>query len=156
MKSPVLATTIAKLALTKKALDVVIMDLRPLTSMTDFFVVCSAESETQLKAIADAVVEGTEKEGSSPWHKEMGSVHWVLLDYSDVVLHIFHKNTRPYYNLEKLWGDAKMKYVKDEPPIPSARVRKPVPSKKAAAKKLSAAKKKTTKAKTSAIRKKVA
>lgn len=147
LKSPMLANAIAKLALTKKALDVVIMDLRPLTSMTDFFVVCSAESETQLKAIADAVIEGTEKKGTSPWHKETGSQHWVLLDYSDVVLHIFHKHTRPYYNLEKLWGDAKIKWVKDEKPIPSSRV-----GKKAATRR----KKTTTKARTPAVRKKVA
>ena len=147
MKSPMLANAIAKLALTKKALDVVIMDLRPLTSMTDFFVVCSAESETQLKAIADAVVEGTEKKGNGPWHKETGSPHWALLDYSDVVLHIFHKHTRPYYNLEKLWGDAEIKWVKDERPNPSPRVRKKaaMPKKKSAAR-----------AKAPAARKKVA
>lgn len=154
MKSPMLATAIAKLALTKKALDVVVMDLRPLTSMTDFFVVCSAESETQLKAIADAVLEGTERDGNGPWHKETGSAHWVLLDFSDVVLHIFHKNTRPFYNLEKLWGDAKMKYIKDEPPVASVRVRKPATTKKVVAKKEVVAKKKP--AKTLAARKKVA
>lgn len=147
MKSPMLANAIAKLALTKKALNVVIMDLRPLTSMTDFFVVCSAESETQLKAIADAVLEGTEEKGNPPWHKETGSPNWVLLDYSDVVLHIFHKNARPYYNLEKLWGDAKIKWVKDEKPLPSPRVHK----------KASATKKKTaTKTKAPTVRKKVA
>ncbi len=124
MKSSALATAVAKLALTKKAHDVVVMDLRPLTSMTDYFVVCSADSETQIKAIADAVLDGTEDKGISPWHKETGSPNWMLLDYSDVVLHIFHKNTRGYYNLEKLWGDAKMKTVKDEPPIAAARTRK--------------------------------
>jgi ribosome-associated protein len=148
-----LANAIAKLAMTKKALDVVIMDLRSLTSMTDFFVVCSAESEAQLKAIADAVIEGTEKKGTAPWHKETGSQHWLLLDYSDVVLHIFHKHTRPYYNLEKLWGDAKIKYVRDEAPIPSAhvsRVRKTVSKKK------TVTNKKTVKARVTAVRKKVA
>lgn len=124
MKSPQLANAIAKLVLTKKAHDVVIMDLRPLTSMTDFFVVCSADSDTQIKAIADAVVEGTEKKGVPPWHKEIGSLNWVLLDYSDVVLHIFHKTARSFYNLEKLWGDAKMKRVSDSKPQPSSRTRK--------------------------------
>lgn len=124
MKSPHLANAIAKLALTKKAQDVVIMDLRPLTSMTDFFVVCSADSETQIKAIADAVVEGTEKKGTPPWHKETGSPNWVLLDYSDVVLHIFHKTARTYYNLERLWGDAKIKRVRDAQPAASSSARK--------------------------------
>jgi ribosome-associated protein len=124
LKSPLLAKLIADLALTKKAHDVVVMDLRAVTTMTDFFVVCSADSETQIKAIADAVEEGTEEKGSSPWHKETGSANWVLLDYSDVVLHIFHKNTRPYYNLEKLWGDAKIKSVVDEKPVAKARAKK--------------------------------
>lgn len=131
MKSPALATAIAKLALTKKAFDVAIMDLRPVTSMTDFFVVCSADSDTQIKAIADAVEEGTKEKGVSPWHKEKGSTNWVLLDYSDVVLHIFHKHTRSYYNLEKLWGDAKIKWIRDEKPVPAPRARrKPATQKK--------------------------
>ncbi len=143
MKSPMLASAIAKLALTKKAHDVVVMDLRPLTSMTDFFVVCSADSETQIKAIADAVIDGTEKSGTAPWHKETGSAHWVLLDYSDVVLHIFHKNTRPYYNLEKLWGDAKIKKVEDKAPVKSTRSRK-------------SSRKSSVRKKSSAVRKKVA
>jgi len=111
LKSPALAQAIARLALTKKALNVVIMDLRGLTSMTDFFVVCSAESDVQIRAITDAVDEGMERKGSAAWHKESGSPNWVLLDYVDVVLHIFHKNTRQFYNLEKLWGDAKFRRV---------------------------------------------
>ncbi|MBI5472152.1 MAG: ribosome silencing factor [Ignavibacteriae bacterium] len=132
MKSSTLATAVANLALTKKAHNVVVMDLRPLTSMTDYFVICSADSESQIKAIADAVLEGTEKRGVAPWHKETGSPNWNLLDYSDVVLHIFHKNTRGYYNLEKLWGDAKTKTVVDEPA--AARRRKPAAKQKAAPK----------------------
>lgn len=115
MRSASLANTVAKLALTKKAQDVVVMDLRPLTSMTDFFVVCSADSDIQVKAIADAVIEGTEKNGNPPWHKETRSPNWVLLDYSDVVLHVFHKTARSFYNLERLWGDATFKRVTDEP-----------------------------------------
>jgi ribosome-associated protein len=130
LKAPALATAIAKLSLTKKAANVVIMDLRKLTTMTDFFVICSADSETQIKAIADAVIEGTEEKGVLPWHKESGSPNWVLLDYSDVVLHIFHRHARSYYNLEKLWGDAKMKYVGDEKPKPLARMRKTLGAKK--------------------------
>ncbi len=150
MKSTQLASTIAKLALTKKALDVVVMDLRDVTSMTDFFVVCSAESDTQIKAIADAVLDGTEEKGMVPWNKETGSTNWVLLDYSDVVLHIFHKNARTFYNLEKLWGDAKMKWVRDEKTAPPKRPKtstlvKPSPGKKKpAAKKKAALKKNTT------------
>ena len=121
MRSPLLANKIAELTLTKKASEVAIMDLRKVTSMTDFFVVCSADSDTQVKAIADAVEEGLEKKGSVAWHKEYGSANWVLLDYVDVVLHVFHKNTRPFYNLEKLWGDAAIKHVKEHEKPVSAR-----------------------------------
>ena len=116
MRAPILAKKIAELTLSKKAQDVVIMDLRGLTSIADFFVVCSADSDVQVRAIADAVEEGMDKKGSAPWHRESGSTNWILLDYVDVVLHVFHKNTRPFYNLEKLWGDAVFERVADEPP----------------------------------------
>ncbi len=116
MRASLLAKRIAELTLSKKAQDVVIMDLRGLTSIADFFVVCSADSELQVRAIADAVEEGMDKKGSVPWHRESGSPNWVLLDYVDVVLHVFHKNTRPFYNLEKLWGDAVFEHVGDEKP----------------------------------------
>lgn len=118
MRSTTLAKKIAALTLTKKAHNVVIMDLRPLTSMTDFFVVCSADSDIQIRAIGDVVVEGLEKKGVDPWHREAGSVNWLLLDYVDVVLHVFHKNTRSFYNLEKLWGDAEITKVADTTPVP--------------------------------------
>lgn len=113
MKSPALARAIARLTLTKKADDVVMMDLRGLTSMTDFFVVCSADSEVQIRAIADVVDDGMEQKGAVVWHRESGSPNWVLLDYVDVVLHIFHRNTRTFYSLEKLWGDARIQRVED-------------------------------------------
>jgi ribosome-associated protein len=121
LKTPTLAKNIAKLTLTKKAADVVLMDLRGLTTMSDFFVVCSADSDTQMKAIASAVEDGMEKKGVSPWHREAGSAQWVLLDYVDVVLHIFHKNARPYYNLERLWGDAAMERISDPGILPPKR-----------------------------------
>jgi ribosome-associated protein len=119
LRAPILAKRIAELTLSKKAHDIVIMDLRGLTSIADFFVVCSADSDTQVRAIADAVEEGMDKKGSAPWHRESGSANWVLLDYVDVVLHVFHKNTRPFYNLEKLWGDAVFEHVSDEKPAPA-------------------------------------
>lgn len=116
MTSKALAKKAAQLALTKKALDVVIMDLRKLTAMTDFFVVCSADSNTQVKAIADAVDEGLFQLGENVWHSEgLGEASWVLLDCVNVVIHIFQKQTRSFYNLEKLWGDAGFEYVSDSP-----------------------------------------
>ena len=108
------AAAIARLTLTKKAYDVAVLDLRGLTTMADFFVVCSADSEPQIRAIADAVEEGMEEKGELPWHKEAGSPNWVLLDYVDVVLHIFHKDARTFYSLDKLWGDATITAVTDE------------------------------------------
>jgi ribosome-associated protein len=125
VKSAALARKIAELTLTKKAEDVVIMDLRGLTTMSDFFVLCSGDSDVQVRAIADAVEDGMKKRGEAAWHRESGSVNWVLLDFVDVVLHVFHKNTRPFYSLEKLWGDAKIEEIVDEP--------KSVPSKRSAA-----------------------
>jgi ribosome-associated protein len=125
VKSPVLARAVARLTLTKKAGDVVIMDLRGLTSMADFFVLCSAESDVQIRAIMDAVEGGMEEKGVNAWHRESGSPHWVLLDYVDVVLHIFHTSTRTFYNLEKLWGDAKAVRVNDDAPVRKPRTTKP-------------------------------
>jgi ribosome-associated protein len=123
------------LTLTKKAQDVLLLDLRGLTSMADFFVVCSADSDTQVRAIADAVDEGLGEKGIDPWHKETGSPNWVLLDYVDVVLHVFHKNARAFYALEKLWGDAKITSVTDEPkPARAAAAKKKAPARKTAAK----------------------
>lgn len=141
MKPALLAKHIAELALTKKAEDVVLMNLRGLSSVTDFFVVCSADSDIQVRAIAAAVEDGMKLKGERPYQVERGSANWVVVDYVDVVLHVFHKNTRPFYNLEKLWGDAVITEVKDTPPVPekahaspkrSAAVKKPVAKKKVA------------------------
>ena len=105
------------------------MDLRKLTDMADFFVVCSADSDVQVKAVADAIADGTDKIGISAWHSE-GLTHrqWVLLDYVDVVVHVFHKEVRRFYGLEKLWGDAVIEAVEDtpakKPSVPARRTRK--------------------------------
>ncbi|HUN66991.1 MAG TPA: ribosome silencing factor [Bacteroidota bacterium] len=127
MTPKTLANRIAHLALTKKANDVTILDLRKLTDMTDFFVICSADSDIQVKAVSDAISEGTEKFGAAPWHSEgMTQRQWILMDYVDVVVHIFHREARRYYALEKLWGDAKAETVEDLP------VRKPAVRKRKA------------------------
>ena len=110
-----LANKIAELSLTKKAEDVVILDLRGLTSMTDYFVICSASTDKQVLAIAGAISEGLIKEKIKPWHKEgMIKGTWVLMDFVDVVTHIFHNETREYYDLEELWGDASVTKITDE------------------------------------------
>ena len=113
MDSETLALKLAELTLTKKAEDVLILDLRKLTTITDFFIICTAHSDTQVKAIADAVIEGSRKFGEKVWHKEgMSQKSWVLLDYVDVVVHIFLRETRNFYRLEKLWADAEIREVK--------------------------------------------
>jgi len=110
-----LAQKISELSLTKKAEDVVILDLRKLTSMTDYFVICSGDTDKQVKAIADAVIDDLENENIKPWHKEgYESLRWVLLDFVEVVAHIFVNDTRAYYNLEQLWGDAPVTKITDQ------------------------------------------
>jgi len=109
-----LAKRIAEFALSKKASDVALMDLRKKSSATDFFVVCSGDSEPQVKAIADAILDGMEIKGFNVWHTEgFHARRWILLDYVDVVVHVFHKELRTFYNLERLWSDAKIHPVKD-------------------------------------------
>jgi ribosome-associated protein len=114
MTSKKLASTIAQLTLTKKAEDIIILDLRKLTSITDYFVICSGQTDMQARAIADAVVEGLLPKRVKPWHREGYEVgSWVLLDFVDVVAHIFQQETRDYYRLEELWGDAPAVIVSD-------------------------------------------
>lgn len=101
-----------KLALSKKAEDIVIMDVRDLTSIADFFVICSGDSDTQIKAIADAIMDGLDREEVKVWHVEgYNARHWVLLDYVDFVVHIFQKDVRSFYDIERLWGDAKIRML---------------------------------------------
>ncbi len=114
MESKKLAEKIAELILKKKGEDIKILDLRKLTSVTDFFVICSSSSDVQNKAIADFLVEETKKIGQKPWHNEgYSNLSWVLLDFVDVVVHIFLTESRKFYNLEGLWGDAEIKEIKD-------------------------------------------
>jgi ribosome-associated protein len=106
----------AEFALSKKAENVLSMDLRGLTSACDFFVIASGTSDVQVKAIADAIKDGLSGEGEKPWHVEgYEGKRWVLLDYVDVVVHVFDEETRDYYQLERLWGDAKFRKFEDEP-----------------------------------------
>jgi ribosome-associated protein len=104
-----LAKRVVDLCLSKKALDVRMMDLRGISSVTDMFVICHGDSDVQVKAIAGAVQAGLKEEGIRVWHKEgFEYLRWVLLDYVDVVVHVFLKETREFYGLERLWGDAKV------------------------------------------------
>ena len=97
----------AHAALDKKALDLAVLDLQGLSTIADFFLVCSARSTTQADTIAEAVRGALRTEGVRPRHNE-GSAEsgWLLLDYGDVVVHVFLEETRGFYALERLWGDA--------------------------------------------------
>ena len=107
LDSNVFAKRVSEIMFNKKASDVVLIDLRKLAAFADYFVICSADSTIQVKAIADDVDNSLNKEGVKCWHKEgYQALNWVLLDYVDVIVHIFKKDARDFYNLEKLWGDA--------------------------------------------------
>jgi ribosome-associated protein len=114
LNSKQFAEKIANLMFNKKGYDVTILDLRNLASFADYFVLCSADSDTQVKAIADEIDKSLSDAGIKCWHKEgYMALSWVLLDYVDVVVHIFKKESREFYNIEKLWGDAPMVEVED-------------------------------------------
>ena len=105
---------ILDLALEKKAVELVAMDVRGLSSVTDFFIICSGDSEPQVKAITDNIRRGTPQK---PHHLEgYENLNWVLLDYFDIVVHVFGKDERDYYNIEKLWADAPMTEFSHEAP----------------------------------------
>jgi ribosome-associated protein len=91
----------------KKAIDLVVLDLRKAAGFTDYFVVCSAQNARQIRAIADAVIERLAAEGAKPAHVEgYERSEWVLIDYFDFIVHIFAPETRLFYGLERLWGNA--------------------------------------------------
>jgi ribosome-associated protein len=105
------ATTLARRAVEiaedKLASDIVMLDLQKLNSIADYFVICSGESDRQLKAILDAIDEGIGREfGRKPRVEGTADTGWVLLDYGDVVVHIFSMALRDYYRLERLWSKA--------------------------------------------------
>ena len=117
MTSTELAHHIGQLALEKKALEVVILDLRGLDAFTDYFVICSGEVDLQVKAIVDHVYESLLSEKIKPLEREgYENLQWVLIDYVDVVLHVFVPDRREFYGLERLWIDAEVEDLADEPP----------------------------------------
>jgi ribosome-associated protein len=110
----VLADRAAELALEKQATDVVVLDLRKTAAVCDYFVIASAASEPQVAAVAERVEEGLREAGETPWHVEgLRGRTWVLIDYVDVVVHVFHARTREIYTLERLWGDAPQEKKED-------------------------------------------
>jgi ribosome-associated protein len=104
-----LARRVVELAEDKKAADMVVLELTPLTTLADYFVICSGGSERQLEAIAEGIVEGLRPEKVRPIGREgTAASHWVLLDFGSVIVHIFTPPERDYYGLEKHWSEAKI------------------------------------------------
>jgi len=97
----------AKAASDKKAEDIIILDVRKISSIADYFIICTAASTRQIKAVYENIDKAVSAAGESPHHIEgTDSSQWVLIDCFDVVIHIFNEESRNYYSLERLWGDA--------------------------------------------------
>jgi ribosome-associated protein len=98
---------VADLAADRKALDIVQLDLRGMIGYADYFVICSGRTDRQTRAIHDAIHEGMKARGILPRRVEgVSEARWILMDYLDVVVHVFTPDTREYYRLEQLWGEA--------------------------------------------------
>ena len=107
------ARRIAGLADSKLAQEIVILDMRPVCAYTDFFVICSGNTDRQAKAIHDGIHLGLKKDhGLLPRRVEgLGEARWILMDYLDVIVHVFTPETREFYRLEQLWGEAPRRAV---------------------------------------------
>lgn len=109
----------AELAMDRKAKELVALDLRGISSATDYFLLGSGTSDVQVRSIAEHIIEEMKKEGVRPGHVEgLEGGRWVLIDYIDFVVHVFHPEARSFYQLEGLWGDARRLDLEDQPPTP--------------------------------------
>ena len=99
----------------KKGIDPLILDLRKLTDIADFFLLVHGTSDRHVRTIADAVIEFVGRKKIWPLHAEgLKDATWILVDYGAVIVHVFHHETRKFYNLERLWGDAKIVEVREK------------------------------------------
>jgi ribosome-associated protein len=116
LPSSVLAQRAAQICLENKANDVVILDLRKVSDMTDFFIIASGTSDTHVRALGEHVLEELKRDGGAAAHHVEGLTQgrWVLLDYVDFVVHLFHPTLRSFYQLERLWSDAALVQVESQ------------------------------------------
>lgn len=113
ISSKELARKIANLAISKKADNVLLLDVRQQTPITDFFLICSGTTDVQVKAIFDTILYELDPP-VKPWHVEGEEIRkWILMDFVDVVVHIFQKKEREFYQLERLWADAHFEKFED-------------------------------------------
>lgn len=104
----------ARAASTKQADDILILEVGPIIGITDYFVICSGNNERQVATITEEIEKQLRADGTKPYRREGESeARWVLLDYLDVVVHIFHKEEREFYELERLWKDARVVALED-------------------------------------------
>lgn len=110
-----LIKAIGEALLSKKAENILRLDVRNLTTLTDYFIVCHATSDSQVKALADIVIEDVKNTfGERVWRKEGHTTNrWIVLDYVNVVVHIFLRDLREYYGIERMWSDAEISEIKD-------------------------------------------
>lgn len=114
MSKKTLTNKIIDCLLEKKAIEINVIDVKKLTSLTDTFIVCSSDSEPQTKAIMNHITDSLSEDKIKPLHVEgHENLKWVLIDYADIVINIFDKETREYYSIERLWADAKIKKIKE-------------------------------------------
>ena len=114
--SDILLETIIEGILEVKGIDTSILDLKKIeTAVCKYFVICSGTSNTHVSSIADSVKKNVSKEiQEKPWHIEgLNTSEWVLIDYSDIVVHVFQEETREFYRLEDLWGDAEIRTIEN-------------------------------------------
>mgnify|MGYP001235954967 CR=1 FL=1 len=110
-----IANKIIEFMLEKKAYDILVIDVKHLTSLTDIFVICTSDSSPQSKAIANHIKDELLKYNLKPSNIEgYEQMKWILIDYINVVIHIFDKDSRDYYNFENLWSDGKTKAIKNQ------------------------------------------
>ena len=100
----------------KKASDITVMDVSDLTTLTDYFVICSGNSDTQNKAISDSIEEEVLKQtGEKPWKKEgIQARNWTILDFINIVVHVMSKEKRQFYSIERVWNDARITHIENE------------------------------------------
>lgn len=121
VESETLIDSIVEAIFERKAEDVTLIDVRGLTTLTDYFIVCHADADVQIKAVADNVLDKTlEQLNEKAWRKEgLDTRRWVVLDYVNVVVHIFQREQREFYNLERMWSDAEITHLEDVPNLKS-------------------------------------
>lgn len=116
---------IIKNLLNKKGLDILLMDLRGLSDSADFFILCTGTSDQHVKSLSEDLSDQLRQFGDPPWHIEGAETRrWMLLDFVDIVVHVFRQEAREFYALERLWGDAEFQEFKEDFE-PEARSRSP-------------------------------